>query len=148
MFVEYSDKIRQWLKEQGCINPVERSDEDTKLSLDFTYDGNVMTISFLKDQVDSIAIATKLPIDEDLQRMIKHLKTKEDLILDLRRFLYNLHLSPNFTRDKQEETITQIYFQKIIYFDALTKDRLFEAINDISNSVEYIRETLLRIGKA
>jgi len=147
VFEEYSNKIRQWLKEQGCVKPIERFDEDTKLSLDITYDGDTITISFLKDQIDSIAIATKLPVPEDLQKMIKHLKNKEDIILDLKRFLYNLHFSPNFTRDEQEGTITQIYFQKIIYFDALTKDKFFEAISDISNSIAYIRETFLRIGK-
>jgi len=147
MFKEYSEKIRQWLKEEGCAKPIERSDDDLKLAFDITFGGDIMTIGFLKTQIDSVYVATKLPIPEDLQMSIKHLKTKEDLVLDLRRFLYNLHFSPEFTRDKQDETITQIYFQKIIYFDGLTKDRLFEVIYDISNSIEYIRQTLLRIGK-
>ena len=147
MFEEYSNKIRQWLKEQGCVKPIERFDEDTKLSLDIKYDDNTMTISFLKTQIDSFAIATKLPVSEDLQKMLKHLKNREDVILDLKRFLYNLHFSPEFTRGEQEDTITEIYFPKVIYFDGLSKDKLFEAISDISNSVEYIRETLLRIGK-
>jgi hypothetical protein len=147
MFEEYSNKIRQWLKEEGSTNPTEHSDEDTKLALDIKFNNNTMTIGFLKTKMDSIAIATKLPVDEGEQKMIKHLKNKEDIVLDLKRFLYNLHISPEFTRDEQGDTITEIFLQKVIYFDGLTKDKFFEGIFDISNSVEYIRETFLRVGK-
>jgi hypothetical protein len=71
--------------------------------------------------------------------MLKSLKTKTEIVRDIRKFIIQMHLDPRFTIFA--DSIKNIFFQKTIYFDGLTNDRFFEVLTDISNTISFIRDT-------
>jgi hypothetical protein len=54
-----------------------------------------------------------------------------------------MHLDPRFPIIT--DNIKELYFQKTLFFDNLTKDRFFEVLSDISNSISFIRGTFLKL---
>ena len=144
MFEDYADKIRQWLKEED-FEFNERPDKETKLTIDIIEDKyTIISIAFHKDSLDSIIIAAHIHFNENEQNMLKSLKTKTEIVRDIRKFIIQMHLDPRFPIFA--DSIKNIFFQKTIYFDGLTKDRFFEVLTDISNTISFIRGTFFKLG--
>jgi len=144
MFEDYADKIRQWLKEED-FEFIERPDVETKLTIDIIEDKyTIISIAFHKDSLDSIIIAANIDFNENEQNMLKSLKTKTEIVMDIRKFIIQMHLDPSFPIFA--DSIKNIFFQKTIYFDGLTKDRFFEVLTDISNAISFIRCTFFKLG--
>ena len=135
LFKEYADKIKKWIKEEAYEFD-ERPDIETKLTIDIKEDKyTIISIAFHKDSLDSIIIAANMEFNEKEQNMLKSLKNRNEIVWDIRKFLIQLHLDPCFPIT---DNIKELYFQKTLFFDNLTKDRFFEVLTDISNSISYI----------
>ena len=144
-FKEYADKIKKWIKEEAYEFD-ERPDIETKLTIDIKEDKyTIISIAFHKDSLDSIIIAANMEFNEKEQNMLKSLKNRNEIVWDIRKFLILMHLDPRFPIIT--DNIKELYFQKIIFFDNLTKDRFFEVLTDISNSISLIRGTFLKLGQ-
>lgn len=144
MYEEYANKIKRWFAEEG-IPSVDVQDDNTNVAFDIQTGGTVMRIGFYKTSLDSIIILSGIKFTPEEQLMLSHLKTKRDVIWDLERILIQMHLEPIFYPNK--ENIEQIKVQKTIYFDSLTKSKIFEVATDVFQSIRAIRETFLKIGK-
>ncbi|HYY71429.1 MAG TPA: DUF2299 family protein [Nitrososphaeraceae archaeon] len=146
MFEEYADKVRKWIKEEA-YEFYERPDIETKLTIDIEENKyTIISIAFHKDSLDSIIIAANMEFNEKEQNMLKSLKNRNEIVWDIRKFLIQMHLDPRFPIIT--DNIKEIYFQKILFFDNLTKDRFFEVLTDISNSISFIRGTFLNLGQS
>lgn len=86
-----------------------------------------------------------MEFNEKEQNMLKSLKNRNEVVWDIRKFLIQMHLDPRFPIIT--DNIKELYFQRTLFFDNLTKDRFFEVLTDISNSISFIRETFLKLGQ-
>lgn len=142
---EYVTKINHWFIQEG-IPPIQVQDKNTSVAFEVQSGRTIIRIGFHKTSTDSIIIASGLKFTPEEQKMLSYLKTKREVVWDLERFLIQMHLEPIFLPDKID--LKEIKIQRTIYFDALTKNKLFEVTADIYQAMRAIRETFLNIGGA
>lgn len=146
MLEEYSERIRKWLEEEG-LEPTIKPDQNTKITFNVKSGQNVISIGFHKTSTDSVIIGTGIEFNEDEQKMLKFLKTKNDILLDLQKFLIQMHLEPTFKWNENKDSFEKISFQKTIYFDGLTKNKFYEILADVFQSINVVREGFLHLGR-
>ena len=139
-----AERIKKWLREEG-LNPTDRVNPNTNVTFDISVHENLISVGFHKTSRDSIIIGTNIIFSDDEQKMLKFLKSRNDILWDLQKFLVQLHLEPTFKWNK--DSLEKISFQKTLYFDNLTKDRFYEVLGDCFHSINVIREGFLNLGR-
>lgn len=136
---DVAKQVKRWIIEEGL--PVEDFPDD-KIDFNFviTRGTTKINIGFHKTSIDSIIVAGNLHFEEYEQSMIRNMKTKREMLYDLEMVFLQMKLDfiLNITTKNQEFTIEDIKLQKTIYFDGLTKDKLFDVISAIFNSLKVI----------
>jgi hypothetical protein len=152
------NKVVGWLIEEG-LEP----QEITQLRKDACYYGVVISneaektpeqrekerreafhILFPVDRLDSLIISEIIIFDLKSQKSYASLATKTNGILEQNRFYSDLELvlhqmNVNFMIKKNIRELQSLEISKIIFFDGLTKDILFNTINTVRNSIEIAR---------
>lgn len=138
-------KIIRWLHEEK-IDFSERKAVKAFFVLDLDLNGLAATIVQGKDSPDSIYLTIEIALAADQREEFKLLEEslKKDCILDLVNVfagncgLGGFEISPADSLDFDRITIAT----KNIYFDGLTKDRLFSCISDLFRAYAGISSVL------
>jgi hypothetical protein len=154
-------KVIDWLTEEG-LEP----DEITHLRKDACYYGVVISdesqrteqrekqrreafhILFPLDRLDSLTISEIIIFDLQSQKSYSSLASKTNGILEQNRFYFDLELAflqmnVYFIIKKNMRELQSVEISKVVFFDGLTKDTLFNAINIVRNAIETAR---IKIG--
>jgi hypothetical protein len=159
-------KVISWLRQEG-LEP----QEITHLRKDASYYGVVISseaekteqperqrreafhVFFPIDRLDSLSISEIIILDLQSQKSYASLAAKPNGILEQNRFYFDLKLAllqmnVFFTIKKNIRELQSVEINKVLFFDGLTKDSLFDAINTVHNSIEIarIKTGLLRDG--
>jgi len=151
--------VVNWLKEEG-LDP----QEITHLRKDLTYYGVVISnhdedntgnrekeerrdafhILFPIDKPDSLTISEIIILDLKSQKSYASLLTKPNGVSEQNKFYFNLKLAllqmnVDFVIKKDIRQLLSLEIHKVIFFDGLTKDTLFNTINTVHHSIEIVR---------
>lgn len=138
-------KIISWLNEEK-IEFKERKEPKARLVLDLDFNGFHTSLIQDEESADSIYLTMNITLPEDQMKEFNSLddSIKKDCILDLVNVfagncgLGSFELSPNGALDFREVAIAT----KNIYYDGLTKDRLFSSISDLIRAYAGISSVL------
>ncbi len=151
------NKVIDWLRQEG-LEP----QDITHLRKDAYYYGVVITdetektdpearqrreafhILFPVDRFDSLRISEIIIFDLQTQKSYSSLATTPNGILDQNRFYFDLELAllqmnVYFTIKKNIRELQSLEVSKVVFFDGLTKDTLFDTVNVVHNSVKIAR---------
>jgi len=147
-------KVKSWLSEEGF-----EPNEITHLRKDASYYGVVVSeraektnqgeiqrreafhILFPNNRLDSLSISEIVILDLQSQKSYASLADKPNGILEQNTFYFDLKLAllqmnVNFAIKKNMRELQSLEISKVVFFDGLTKDTLFETINMVHNSIE------------
>jgi hypothetical protein len=150
-------KVISWLRQEG-LEP----QEITHLRKDASYYGVVISseaekteqqerqrreafhVFFPIDRLDSLSISEIIILDLKSQKSYASLAAKPNGILGQNRFYFDLKLAllqmnVFFTIKKNIRELQSVEINKVLFFDGLTKDSLFDTINTVHNSIEIAR---------
>jgi hypothetical protein len=151
-------KVIDWLREEG-----HEPQEITHLRKDARYYGVVVIsneaekteqrekqrreafhILFPIDRLDSLSISEIIILDLQSQKSYASLAAKPNGILEQNRFYFDLKLAllqmnVYFIIKKNMRELQSVEISKVVFFDGLTKDILFNTINTVHNSIEIAR---------
>jgi hypothetical protein len=151
-------KVIDWLREEG-----HEPQEITHLRKDARYYGVVVIsneaekteqrekqrreafhILFPIDRLDSLSISEIIILDLQSQKSYASLAAKPNGILEQNRFYFDLKLAllqmnVYFVIKKNIRELQSVEISKVVFFDGLTKDTLFNTINTVHNSIEIAR---------
>jgi hypothetical protein len=151
-------KVIDWLRDEG-LEP----QEITHLRKDACYYGVVISneaenkteqrekqrreafhILFPIDRLDSWSISQIIILDLQSQKSYASLAAKTNGILEQNRFYFDLELAllqmnVYFIIKKNMQELQSIEISKVVFFDGLTKDTLFDTINTVRNSIAIVR---------
>ncbi|HKG71562.1 MAG TPA: DUF2299 family protein [Nitrososphaeraceae archaeon] len=150
-------KVIDWLREEG-LEPQEL----THLRKDACYYGVVISneaekteqiekqrreafhILFPIDKLDSLSISEIIILDLQSQKSYASLAAKTNGILEQNRFYFDLDLAllqtnVHFIINKNMRELQSLEIPKVVFFDGLTKNTLFNTINTVRNSIEIAR---------
>ena len=150
-------KVIEWLRQEG-LEP----QEITHLRKDACYYGVVILdeaekteqgkndrreafhILFPINRLDTLRISEIIIFDLKTQKSYASLAAKTNGILEQNRFYFDLELAllqmnVYFIIKKNMRELQSLEISKVLFFDGLTKDRLFNTINTIRNSIEIAR---------
>jgi hypothetical protein len=158
--------VISWLRQEG-LEP----QEITHLRKDASYYGVVVSneaekteqqerqrreafhVFFPIGRLDSLSISEIIILDLQSQKSYASLAAKPNGILEQNRFYFDLKLAllqmnVFFAIKKNIQELQSVEIYKALFFDGLTKDSLFDAINTVHNSIEIarIKTGLLRDG--
>ena len=128
---EISNKIRQWLQEEGYdFNPFEDPYNDFCFEIK-TPDDDVILIGMRKDRKDSITIYARSDLSKlDRQAFSTlHTHTKDEFVYAFTSSLLGLNLLFDILPNIEHMEYLQI--QKCIFFDGLTKNLFFDTIDRV-----------------
>jgi hypothetical protein len=148
-------KVIDWLREEG-LEP----QEITHLRKDACYYGVVISneaekeeqgenqrreafhILFPIDRLDSLSISEIIILDLQSQKSYASLAAKP--ILEQNRFYFDLELAllqmnVYFIIKKNMRELQSLEISKVVFFDGLTKDTLYNTINTVRNSIKIAR---------
>jgi hypothetical protein len=131
---EIREKITTWLAEEK-IRFKEKTEPGTRLLLDLHMNGFSIHLVQRKETLDSIFLAMAIALPDAQAEHFNHLDegSKQKCITDLisvfagNSGLAGFELLPNGVYDFRQMTVTT----KQIFYDGLTKDRLFSSIADL-----------------
>ncbi len=150
-------KVTDWLKEEG-LEP----QEITHLRKDSSYYGVIISneeekteqtekqqrrafhILFPVDKFDSLRISEIIIFDLQSQKSYSSLGAKTNGIFEQNAFYFDLqrallHMNVHFVIRKNMRELQSLEIYKVIFFDGLTKNELFDTIDTIHNSIEIAR---------
>ena len=101
-------------------------------------------ILFPIDRLDSLRISQIIIFDLQSQKSYASLAAKTNGILEQKRFYFDLELAllqmnVHFIIEKNMQELQSLEISKVVFFDGLTKDTLFNTINTVNNSIEIAR---------
>ena len=101
-------------------------------------------ILFPIDRLDSLRISEIIILDLQSQKSYASLAAKPNGILEQNRFYFDLELAllrmnVYFIIKKNIRELQSLEISKVVFFDGLTKDTLFNTINTVNNSIEIAR---------
>ena len=101
-------------------------------------------ILFPVDRLDSLIISEIIILDLQSQKSYASLAAKTNGILEQNRFYFDLELAllqmnVYFIIKKNMRELQSLEISKVIFFDGLTKDTLFNTINTVRNSIKIAR---------
>ena len=150
-------KVIEWLREEGlepqeithlrkdvCYYGVVISDEAEKIEQREKQRRKAFHILFPIDRLDSLRISEIIIFDLQTQKEYASLATKTNGILEQNRFYFDLELAllqmnVYFIVKKNMQELKSLEIYKVVFFDGLTKDTLFNIINTVHNSIEIAR---------
>jgi hypothetical protein len=150
-------KVVDWLIEEGlepqeithlrkdaCYYGVVISDEAEKTEQREKERRKAFHILFPIDRLDSLSISEIIILDLQSQKSYASLAAKTNGILEQNRFYFDLELAllqmnVYFVINKNMRELQSLEISKVVFFDALTKDTLFNTINTVHNSIEISR---------
>ncbi len=126
-------------------------DVDTDVKCVITKDNIILNVGFPKVSKDSIIVSGKIglqPYEQDIPRL-----TKKDVLYDLEIVFLQMNLDFNVDTNNNidnEISISDMQIQKTVFFDGLSKDRLFDIMVSIFNCMNFLRMkfNLLEITKS
>jgi hypothetical protein len=125
---ETIEKIKCWLNEE---NTKYKIIEDPNTYFHLQMENPNLSIYMEKDRIDSIVLATNVYFpDADKKFFSKVEKEKKKFFWNLQSALNLIDIEYSIFPAIGE--IEYIYIRKVIYFDGLSKDRLFESISKIA----------------
>lgn len=150
-------KVTGWLREEGF-----EPQEITHLRKDASYYGVVISnegekteqtekqqrrafhILFPVDRLDSLRISEIIILDLQSQKSYSSLAAKPNGILEQNSFYFDLenallHMNVHFVIWKNMRDLQSVETYKVIFFDGLTKNALFDSIDTVQNSIEIVR---------
>ncbi|MDQ3836875.1 MAG: DUF2299 family protein [Thermoproteota archaeon] len=151
-------KVTDWLREEG-LEP----QEITHLRKDSSYYGVIISneeeekteqtekqqrrafhILFPGDKFDSLRISEIIIFDLQSQKSYSSLGAKTNGIFEQNAFYFDLqrallHMNVLFVIRKNMRELQSLEIYKVIFFDGLTKNELFDTIDTIHNSIEIAR---------
>jgi hypothetical protein len=150
-------KVIDWLREEGL-----EAQEITHLRKDACYYGVVISneaekeeqgenqrreafhILFPIDRLDSLSISEIIILDLQSQKSYASLAAKPNGILEQNRFYFDLELAllqmnVYFIIKNNMRELQSLEISKVVFFDGLTKDTLFNTINTVRNSIKIAR---------
>jgi len=138
--------VREWLEEEG-LSVEYLDDEDTDVRCVVIKDNIILNIGFLKASKDSLIVSGKIglqPYEQDMLRL-----TKRELIYDLEIVFLKMNL--DFTIDPNNSlengfSISDMQIQKTVFFDGLSKDRLFDIMVSIFNCMNVLKMKFNLLG--
>jgi hypothetical protein len=150
-------KVIDWLREEGlepqeithlrkdaCYNGVVISNEAEKEEQGENQRREASHILFPIDRLDSLSISEIIILDLQSQKSYASLAAKPNRILEQNRFYFDLKLAllqmnVYFIIKKIMRELQSLEISKVIFFDGLTKDTLFNTINTVRNSIKIAR---------
>ncbi|HJR48628.1 MAG TPA: DUF2299 family protein [Nitrososphaeraceae archaeon] len=150
-------KVIDWLREEGlepqeithlrkdaCYYGVVISNEAEKTEQREKQRRKVFHILFPIDRLDSLSISEVIISDLQSQKSYASLAAKPNGILEQNRFYFDLELAllqmnVYFIIKKNIRELQSLEISKVVFFDGLTKDTLFNTINTVNNSIEIAR---------
>jgi len=141
--------VKDWLEEEGlAIEYVD--DEDTDVNCVVVKDNIILNIGFLNASKDSLIVSGKAGIQLYPQDGPEATKLKRESLLDLE--IVFLQMGLDFTINTtngvdNDVAMSDIQIQKTIFFDGLSKDRLFDVMVSIFNCVNVVRMKFSLVGK-
>ena len=160
LLVNQRDTIKKaidWLREEGlepheithlrkdaCYYGVVISDEAEKTEQTEKQRREAFHILFPIDRLDSLRISEIIIFDLQSQKSYSSLAAKTNGILEQNRFYFDLELTllqmnVYFIIKKNIRELQSLEISKVIFFDGLTKDTLFNTINTVRNAIEIAR---------
>ncbi len=150
-------KVVNWLREEG-LEPQEIthlrkdaryygviiSDRTEKAEQDEKQRRKAFHILFPIERPDSLNISEIIIFDLQTQKAYSSLATKTNGILEQNMFyselkLMLLQMNVDFLIRKGERDLQSLEVSKVLFFDGLTKNTLFNGINKVHNSIEIAR---------
>src|SRR5215469_16949563 len=133
---QVSSKISQWIQDEGFpLLPEE--DPYTDFAFKIIYSENETAYVIMrKDRKDSITVYTRSDFSPLDQKAFSNLSSskKREFIDAVSASLFNLNL--HFRFHSKPERIQSLEIKKDIFFDGLSKDRLFEVIDRVLSSMQ------------
>jgi len=136
---EAINNIRTWLKEENISSrniDDEYSDFHVVATVSQTHN---IDLVIRKDRMDSVTIAQNMNLSDDDKKAFIHLTKdkKKEFIQDLKSSL--LYIGVDYTIQPDKERLEFVHVSRIIYFDGLTKDRLFDILSNVLRAMEMVR---------
>ena len=150
-------KVIDWLREEGlepqeithlrkdaCYYGVVISNESEKTEQREKQRREAFHILFPIDKLDSLSISENIILDLQSQKSYASLADKKNGILEQNRFYFDLELvllqmNVHFIIKKNMRELQSLEISKVVFFDGLTKNTLFNTINTVRNSIEIAR---------
>jgi hypothetical protein len=150
-------KVIDWLREEGlepqeithlrkdaCYYGVVISNESEKTEQREKQRREAFHILFPIDKLDSLSISEIFILDLQSQKSYASLAAKTNGILEQNRFYFDLELvllqmNVHFIIKKNMRELQSLEISKVVFFDGLTKNTLFNTINTVRNSIEIAR---------
>ena len=141
--------VKDWLEEEGLAIEY-LDDEDTDVKCVIIKDNIILNVGFLKASKDSLIVSGKVGLQVYEQEMQELAKIKRDSLYDLETVFLQMNL--DFTVDTTESSdkdvsISDIQIQKTIFFDCLSKDRLFDIVVSIFNCINVVGMRFILFGR-
>src|SRR5215218_3823550 len=151
------EKVFDWLREEGlepqeithlrkdaCYYGVVISDEAEKTEQREKQGREAFHILFPIDRFDSLRISEIIIFDLQSQKSYSSLVAKTNGILEQNRFYFDLELAllqmnVYFIIKKNMRELQSLEISKVVFFDGLTKDTLYNTINTVRNSIKIAR---------
>lgn len=150
-------KVIDWLREEGlepqeithlrkdaCYYGVVILDEGEKTEQVGDHRRDAFHILFPINRLDTLRISEIIIFDLKTQKSYASLAAKTNGILEQNRFYFDLELAllqmnVYFIIKKNMRELQSLEISKVLFFDGLTKDSLFNTINTVRNSIEIAR---------
>jgi hypothetical protein len=167
------NKVIDWLREEGlkpqeithlrkdaCYYEVVISKEAEKTEQREKQRREAFHILLPIDRLDSLSISEIIILDLQSQKSYASLAAKTNGILEQNRFYFDLKLAllkmnVYFIIKKNIRELQSLEISKVLSFDGLTKNTLFNTINTVHNSIEiariktgYLRDSVFSSSKA
>jgi hypothetical protein len=141
--------VKQWLVKEG-YDPQPHTDENSLFNYWILKANLKLNIGQPKDSEDAIMIIGNIHFKEEEKNMLRYLKVKRELLyeLDIVFTLSNIGFSVKHDVSTEEFTIEDIRLHKIIYYDALTKQSLYDALNLIFNCLKLTIDKFNLLGRS
>lgn len=141
--------VKDWLEEEGWATEY-LDDEDTDVNCFVVKDNIMLNIGFLKAAKDSLIVSGKEGIKPHPKDMPEPTKLGRESLYDIE--LVFLQMNLDFTIDDtnssgEQFSISDIQIHKTVFFDGLSKDRLFGTMVSIFNCINVVRMKFALLGR-
>ena len=142
--------VKDWLEEEGLTTEY-LDDEDTDVNCVVIKDNIILNVSFLKAAKDSLIISGKVAIQPRYQEDVQEsTKLERGSLYDLEIVFLQMNMDfaiDNASSVRDDISISDIQIQKTVFFDGLSKDRLFDIMVSIFNCINVVRMKFVLLGQ-
>ena len=132
------------LRKDACYYGVVILDEAEKIEQGKNDRREAFHILFPINRLDTLRISEIIILDLQSQKSYASLADRPNGISEQNAFYFDLELAllqmnVSFVIKKNMRELQSLEISKVLFFDGLTKDRLFNTINSVRNSIEIAR---------